>query len=119
MGYAMADASEMELLWGVFRPVRTAVGATAFGINQIDFGPNHVGAEHDETESGQEELYAVIAGNGVLQIEGEEVELVPGRYVLVHPETKRRPVAGPQGLSMLCIGGIPGGVYPADPQPEG
>ena len=33
--------------------------ATAFGINQIDFGPDHVGAEHDEVESGQEEIYAV------------------------------------------------------------
>jgi quercetin dioxygenase-like cupin family protein len=54
-----------------------------------------------------------------MQIDGQEIELVPGRYVLVHPETKRRPVAGPEGLSMLCVGGIPGGVYPADPAPEG
>ena len=119
VGYSVADAKDMELVWGVFRPVRQALGSSAFGINQIDFGPDHVGAEHDETGSGQEEIYAVLAGSGVLQIDGEEIELLPGRYVLVHPETKRRPVAGPEGLSMICIGGVPGGVYRADPAPEG
>jgi quercetin dioxygenase-like cupin family protein len=119
VGYTVADAKEMELVWGVFRPVRHALGGTAFGINQIDFGPDHVGAEHDEVESMQEEIYAVLGGSGVMQIDGEEIELVPGRYVLVHPETKRRPVAGPEGLSMLCIGGIPGDAYPAEPMPDG
>ena len=119
MGYTVADASEMELVWGVFRPVRHALGSTAFGINQIDFGPDHTGAEHDEVESGQEEIYVVLSGSGVMQIDGQDIELVPGRYVLVDPSTKRRPVAGPEGLSMLCVGGIPGGIYPADPTPMG
>jgi quercetin dioxygenase-like cupin family protein len=116
-GYTVVDAAELEPVWGVFRPVRQALGATAFGLNQIDLGPGHVGAEHDERESGQEEVYVVLAGSGVLQLEGDEVELRPGRYVLVAPETKRRPVAGPDGLSMLCVGGAPGEPY--RPPPSG
>jgi len=36
--------------WGVFRPIRHALGSSAFGINQIDFGPGHIGAEHDESD---------------------------------------------------------------------
>ena len=35
----------------------------------------------------------------------------PGRYVLVPPEARRRPTAGPGGISFLVIGGVPGGVY--------
>jgi hypothetical protein len=34
-----------------------------------------------------------------------------GRYVLVPPESKRRPAAGPEGMSFLVIGGVPGDVY--------
>ena len=32
--------------------VRPELGATAFGLNQIDFPPDKVGSEHDEAESG-------------------------------------------------------------------
>jgi hypothetical protein len=35
----------------------------------------------------------------------------PGRYVLVSPDARRRPAAGPEGMSFLCVGGVPGGVY--------
>ena len=35
----------------------------------------------------------------------------PGRYVLVAAESRRRPGAGPDGMSFLVIGGVPDGVY--------
>jgi len=35
----------------------------------------------------------------------------PGRYVLVSAESRRRPGAGPDGMSFLVIGGVPDGVY--------
>ncbi len=44
-------------------------------------------------------------------MDGEAVEMKPGRYVLVPPESKRRPTAGPDGMSFLVIGGVPGDVY--------
>jgi quercetin dioxygenase-like cupin family protein len=70
-----------------------------------------VGSEHDETESGQEEVYLTLAGGGTLDVDGEAIEMKPGRYVLVPAEAKRRPTAGPDGMSFLVIGGVPGGVY--------
>ena len=30
---------------------------------------------------------------------------------LVSPEAKRRPAAGADGMSFLCIGGVSGGIY--------
>jgi quercetin dioxygenase-like cupin family protein len=111
MGYTALDAEEIPTTWGTFRMVRHHLGGTAFGLNQIDFPPGHQGPEHDEAESQQEEVYYCISGSGTLTIDGEDVEMRPGRYVLVSPDARRRPAAGPEGMSFLCVGGVPGGVY--------
>jgi quercetin dioxygenase-like cupin family protein len=117
--YSYVDAETIPHVWGSFRFVRHHLGATAFGLSQIDFPPGKVGSEHDELESGQEEVYLCLAGSGTLTIDGDEVELVPGRYVLVSPEARRRPAAGEEGMSFLVVGGVPGGVYePWDPPAE-
>ena len=44
---------------------------------------------------------------GTLEVDGETVEMRPGRYVLVSPSSRRRPAAGPDGMSFLVIGGVP------------
>ena len=111
MAYKALDAGDVKLTWGTFRMMRHELGGTAFGLNQIDFPPGQEGPEHDELESGQEEVYYCISGSGTLTIDGDDVELVPGRYVLVSPDAKRRPTAGPDGMSFMCVGGVPGGVY--------
>jgi quercetin dioxygenase-like cupin family protein len=119
MSHSYVDAEAIPHVWGTFRFVRHHLGATAFGLNQIDFPPGKVGSEHDEAESGQEEVYLCLSGSGTLTIDGDEVELVPGRYVLVSPDARRRPAAGPDGMSFLVVGGVPGGVYePWDPPAE-
>jgi len=111
MAYKALDADEIKLTWGTFRMVRHALGGTAFGLNQIDFPPGKVGPEHDELQSGQEEVYYTLSGSGTLTIDGDPVEMRPGRYILVSPDAKRHPEAGPDGLSFICVGGVPGGVY--------
>jgi quercetin dioxygenase-like cupin family protein len=111
MGYSVVDVADIPSTWGTFKMVRHRLGATAFGFSQIEFPPDKVGSEHDETASGQEEVYLTLSGGGTLEIDGEAVEMKPGRYILVGPESKRRPTAGPDGMSFLVIGGVPGGVY--------
>ena len=61
---------------------------------------------HDERESGQEEVYIPLRGSGVLRVEGDEVPLEPGCYVLVEPEAMRQVVAGPEGLSYAVVGAV-------------
>jgi quercetin dioxygenase-like cupin family protein len=111
MGYTVVDVDEIPYVWGTFKFVRHHLGARAFGLSQIDFPPGKVGSGHDERESRQEEVYLVLAGGGTLEVDGETVEMTPGRYVLVPPESRRRPAAGPDGMSFLVIGGVPDGVY--------
>ena len=40
MGYKMCDTDDVEAVNGVFRPIRRALGVTAFGINQEELPPN-------------------------------------------------------------------------------
>ena len=86
------------------RFVRRELGATAFGINHYTLPPGMVGREHDESASGQEEVMIVLQGSGVLRIEGDELELMPGRFVRIDPETTRVAVAGEDGLVMVTVG---------------
>ena len=62
------------------------------------------GHEHDETESGQEEVNVVIAGSGVWRIEGEEVPVRVGTFLRFDPDTTRQPVAGPDGMTFIGVG---------------
>ena len=101
MSYSVINVKDFE---GRRTPVAHALGALAIKANQFDSQPDQVGHAHDELKSGQEELYVPLRGTGCLQIDGETVDLEPGRYVLVEPSAQRQVVAGPEGLSYLVIG---------------
>jgi quercetin dioxygenase-like cupin family protein len=101
MAYSLLDASEFDERR---KPIAAALGAQAIRMNQFDNQPEQAGKEHDERGSGQEEIYVPLRGRGVLRVDGEDVPLEPGRYVLVSPEATRQVVAGPEGLGYLVVG---------------
>jgi quercetin dioxygenase-like cupin family protein len=101
MAYSVIDMKDFE---GRRRPVAQALGAAAIRANQFDSQPDQAGHAHDEARSGQEEIYVPLGGTGRLVIDGETVDLEPGRYVLVGPAAQRQVIAGPDGLSYLVVG---------------
>jgi quercetin dioxygenase-like cupin family protein len=106
--YAIVDSEDVEPAYGgVFKQIRQRLGLNAFGINQVDLPPGAEGREHDHSDSGQEEVYLVLAGTGTMTIDGEDVDLKPGRYVFVAAASVRKPVAGPEGLSWVVVGAPP------------
>jgi hypothetical protein len=64
--------------------VRTGLGITAFGVQIMDLPPDYTTASHDESDSGQQELYV-----------------------------DRVLTSGPTGQRVLCVGGVPGAPYVA------
>jgi quercetin dioxygenase-like cupin family protein len=101
MAYSVVDASD----WPDRRKrVASALGARAIRLNRFDSAPGQAGKEHDERESRQEEVYIVVEGGGALVIEGEKVELRPGRFVLVEPQARRMVIAGEEGLAYVVVG---------------
>jgi mannose-6-phosphate isomerase-like protein (cupin superfamily) len=113
VGYSVADleALEGEGPGGMVRKVRRAVDARAFGFNYFTIPPNVEGREHDHAGSNMEEVYFVVRGSGVMRVDGEEVELRPGRFVRVDGASTRVPVAGPDGLDFLAVGSPLDGKY--------
>ena len=68
-------------------PVREHLGIRAFGINA--YMPGEDGtliSEHDESGSGQEELYIVLDGKATFEIDGETVDAPAGTFVFVRPD---------------------------------
>ena len=104
--YDVVDVNEIEGEGpgGMVRKARRAVGARAFGFNYFVLPPNQQGREHDHAEEGQEEVYFVVRGSGRMLVDGEEVDLRPGRFIRVDPPATRLPIAGEDGLEFIAFG---------------
>jgi uncharacterized cupin superfamily protein len=102
-----ADDPEVESFRGSFFKLRRALGTTAFGLNEVRMPPGFAGPEHDERETGHDEVYIVLDGAGTATIDGEAVPLTAGDYLLVAPADKRVVSAGPEGLRFIVVGGRP------------
>jgi mannose-6-phosphate isomerase-like protein (cupin superfamily) len=118
--YTAKRISDMEAgFGGGFVKARAELGVTAFGMQVIQLPPDYADyPEHDHDESGQEEVFSVLAGSGWMDIGGERVELDGETLVRVGPETRRKVHAGPQGIRMLVLGGCPGEPYKIVPSTE-
>ena len=92
-------------------PVREHLGIHAFGVNA--FRPGEDGTlinEHDESGSGQEELYMVLDGAATFEIDGEKVDAPAGTFLYVRPEARRK--ATGDG-TVIAVGATTGEAYQA------
>ena len=100
-----------------WRPVRRALGVSAFGINaySADAGEQLI-EEHTEEGNGHEEIYLVVRGRALFTVAGEKQEALPGTLVyLADPAERRGAVALEDGTLAVAIGGAPGAAGPPSP----
>jgi hypothetical protein len=118
-----ARIDELPSRWdGFVRLVRPGLDLSAFGANVMNLPPDYATKSHDESQSGQEELYVRLAGSGavVLDSDGTELPLDEERLAAVGPGVARTLRSGPEGLRVLIVGGAPGRAYePQDWSSEG
>ena len=100
----VVDVSQVESPNGIFRALTDQLGVAGFRINQLELAPGAEGFEHDHTANDQEEVYAVVAGSGVLRTGGEEIPVRAGHFVHLPSDVRRQMVAGDQGLTWIGIG---------------
>jgi hypothetical protein len=94
-----------------WRPIRDALGVTAFGINAfVGDEPGALVVEpHDETGTGHEEVYAVVAGSARFTLDGQRVDVAaPGFVKPDSPAVPREAHAIQSGTIVLAIGAAPG-----------
>jgi hypothetical protein len=110
-GAAIDDLPE---LWdGFARLVRSGLGISGFGANVMNLPADYSTRSHDESATGQEELYVALSGSGavVLDDSGERLVLDADHLAAVGPSVSRTLTSGPDGLRVLIIGGTPGQAY--------
>ena len=119
-GYAVARLDEIDELddgrepW---RPVRHHFGITAFGVNAWTAreAGDRIINEHDESEpDSNEELYLVLAGRAVFELDGDRVDAPAGTFVFVRPGVKRTAFAEESETTIIALGGTPGKAYEPD-----
>lgn len=106
-----ADDPSVESFRGSFFKLRRALGTTAFGINEVRLAPGAPGLEHDESDTGHEEVYIGLAGSGTFTVDGEAVPFGEGDYLKVEPASTRVVVAGPEGLRFVVVAARPQPAY--------
>jgi hypothetical protein len=98
-----------------YRPVRHHFGITSFGVTAwvgAEAGDPIIN-EYDEDSEPAEELFVVMSGRAIFQIEGEEVEATLGTLVYAPVGTRRTAVAAEPATTILAFDGSPGKPYDA------
>ena len=113
-GYSAKSLDELPSLWdGFAHLVRPGLEITAFGANIMNLPPNYSTKSHDESESGQQELYVALLGSGSVDIVTRSCPWTPSTSSRSTRGRLERCPRGPMGCGVPCVGGVPGGVYEA------
>ena len=118
--WEVADVNEIPPVkddWPTtWKSVRHHFGITGFGVNAVTKDAGEVLIpEHDETPSGQQELYFVHAGAVKATVDGTEVSLPAGSFLHCEPEVVRALESTGSPTTLLVIGGAPGKAYEVGP----
>jgi tetratricopeptide (TPR) repeat protein len=115
--YAVAHLDEIDELDDgrcPLRPVRHRLGITAFGATAwtARAAGDRIINEHDEDEpDANEELYLVLRGHAVFELDGDRVDAPTGTFVFARPGVKRTAFAEEAETTILALGGTPGQPY--------
>ncbi len=116
-GYTVAQLDEIEEVDDgrcAWRPVRHHLGVTAFGINAWTghAAGDRIINEHDEDEpGGNEEVYLVLEGRAVFELDGERLDAPTGTFVYAPPGVKRTAFAEEPETTIIALGATPGKAY--------
>ena len=114
--FTIKHRDEFETMEGsgesTWRLARKALGTEAFGFNLVEIGPSGQIPEHDESGSGQVELYVILAGEATMRLDGEEHAAPAGTFASIEPLAKRTILNRSEApVTALLIGVDPGGGY--------
>ena len=93
--------------------IRAHFGIEAFGVNAWTGGPGEgVISDHNEADSGHQELYFVLTGRATFTVDGNDLDAPAGTFVFAgNPATQRKAVAAEPDTTVLALGSKPGEAY--------
>jgi tetratricopeptide (TPR) repeat protein len=99
-----------------YRPIRHHLGITAFGVTAwtAHAAGDVIINEHDEGDpTADEELFLVLRGHAVFDLDGNSVDAPSGTLVYAPPGTRRTASARQDGTTIIAVEGTPGAGYEA------
>jgi quercetin dioxygenase-like cupin family protein len=91
--YSIKHRDEFERMEGsgecTWLLARKALGTAAFGYNLVEIAPGGQIPEHDESGSGQVELYLILEGEAVMRLDGEDHPAPAGTFASIEPPATR------------------------------
>jgi hypothetical protein len=112
--FAGSAIDDLPQIWdGFAKLVRAGLDISAFGCQIMDLPPDYATKSHDESDSGQQELYVALRGSGAVVAGDRRLPLDAEHLVRVNAGVDRVLTSGPEGLRVLCVGGVPGAPYVA------
>jgi mannose-6-phosphate isomerase-like protein (cupin superfamily) len=107
------DVPPVKADWpATWKSVRHHFAISGFGVNGVSKDAGGVLIpEHDETASGQEELFFVHEGEVEATLDGEAVRVPAGSIVAVGPAVRRTFKAAASPTTLLIVGSPPGKAY--------
>jgi mannose-6-phosphate isomerase-like protein (cupin superfamily) len=117
--YAVARLEDIEELTDgrePYRAVRHHFGITSFGVTAWTArqAGDRIINEHDESDDGSEELYLVLRGRAMFELDGDRVAAPAGTFVFAPPGVRRTAFAEEPETTILALGGTPGEAYEPD-----
>src|SRR3954454_16701616 len=87
---AASAIDDLHQIWdGFAKLVRSGLGITAFGAQIMDLPPDYTTSSHDESDTGQQELYVALRGAGAVVAGDERHPLDPEHLVRVNAGVDR------------------------------
>jgi quercetin dioxygenase-like cupin family protein len=108
-GFTIKRREDLESMEGsgncTWHLVRRPLDLKAFGINMVEIDSGGRIPEHNEAESGQVEVFAILDGQGKFRLNGEDHDAPAGTFVRMDPSVTRTIVNDSDApLTALLIG---------------
>lgn len=109
MGYQKASTADVDSPipeeWGAIWFLKKPLETEELGISIFELEPGGKGAEHDEGETGQEEVYVCVEGEVTFEFEDDTVVLRENEALRVSPGTTRQVHnRGDERFKMVVVG---------------
>jgi quercetin dioxygenase-like cupin family protein len=112
VSYSVARPDDIKRIENLI-PVRMHFGIQAFGVNMWAGEPGEALMPEHAEESGDEELYVVVAGRARFTIGGNDIDAPAGTLIYVSPDETRKAVAADVSTRVLAVGATRGKAFEA------
>lgn len=110
MAHVIVDASSIPAGHGPHpaaspydRRISEALDVTAFEVYQVELPPRAITVPHDHLDDRNDDVYAIIAGDGWIVVDDLPDPVKPGQFVSVELHHRRYLRAGPSGLTVIAV----------------